>query len=192
MYNVIVSSNFSLMHALVWPFKLKLLPSCFYHWYDRDIIGSWSNDDGDINENRKKAISVDWQNNSSARASHFFSTFFAITAQLRCENASYFHVLWKTWTQHNDFLFLFLNFDTVFWTRWNMRDKVWSWVTLLFKWHFHSHRCHCCLNSLKNHVDAKWQGWPMQVPILPISTLLKLSLSPFPTFVWSHQPIFVQ
>ena len=114
MYNIVVSSNFSLMHALVWPFKLKLLPSCFYHWYDRDIIGSWSNDDGDINENGKKAISVDWQNNSSARASHFFSTFFAITAQLRCENASYFHVLWKTWTQHNDFLFLFLNFDTVF------------------------------------------------------------------------------
>ena len=75
MYNVVVSSNFSLMHALVWPFKLKLLPSCFYHWYDKDIIGSWTNDDGDINENGKKAISVDWQNNSSARASHFFSTF---------------------------------------------------------------------------------------------------------------------
>ena len=75
MYNVVVSSNFSLMHALVWPFKLKLLPSCFYHWYDREIIGSWSNDDGDINKNGKKAISVDWQNNSSAHASHFFSTF---------------------------------------------------------------------------------------------------------------------
>ena len=25
-----------------------------------------------------------------------------------------FHVLWRTWTQDNDFLFIFLNFDTVF------------------------------------------------------------------------------
>ena len=189
MYNVVVSSNFSLMHALVWPFKLKLLPSCFYHWYDRDIIGSWSNDDGDINENGKKAISVDWQNNSSARASHFFSTFLChhcTTTMWKCLIFSCFMEDVNT-TQWLSFSFPELPYTAVFknstpekianiilinWTRWNMRDKVWSRVTLLFKWHFHSPRCHCCLSSLKNHVDAKWQGWPMQVPILPISTLL--------------------
>ena len=46
-----------------------------------------SNDDGDVNENGKKAKGLDWQNNSSARASRFFVHFFALTARLRHENA---------------------------------------------------------------------------------------------------------
>ena len=33
-------------------------------------IGSLSNDDGDGNENCKKAIGFDWQNNKFARAHH--------------------------------------------------------------------------------------------------------------------------
>ena len=53
------------------------------------------------------------QNNNFAGASCFFVHFFVVTARLRRENA-YFHVLWRTWTQDNNFLFLFLNFDTVF------------------------------------------------------------------------------
>ena len=48
--------------------------------------GSVSNDDGDVNENGKKAIRLDRQNNKSARASRFFVHFFAATARLRHEN----------------------------------------------------------------------------------------------------------
>ena len=35
-------------------------------------IGSLSNDDGDVNEDGKKAIGLDWQNKHSARAPRFF------------------------------------------------------------------------------------------------------------------------
>ena len=34
-------------------------------------LGSLSNDDGDGNDNGKKAIGLDWQNNNSAYASRF-------------------------------------------------------------------------------------------------------------------------
>ena len=46
-----------------------------------------------------------------ARVSRVFVHFFAVVARLQRET-SYFHVLWRTRTQHNSFLFLFLNFDT--------------------------------------------------------------------------------
>ena len=42
----------------------------------------------------------------------FFVHFFAVTARLRRESAQ-FHDLWRAKTQDNDFLILFLNFDTV-------------------------------------------------------------------------------
>ena len=44
----------------------------------------------------------------------FFVHFFAVVARLRRET-SYFQVLWRTWTQDNNFHFLFLNFDTILW-----------------------------------------------------------------------------
>ena len=69
--------------------------------------------DGDGDENGKKAIGLDWQNNNSARASRFFVHFFVFASRLTRKGA-YFQVLSKTWTQGNDFLFLFLNFHTVF------------------------------------------------------------------------------
>ena len=49
----------------------------------QDIIGNLSNDDGDVNENGKKAIGLDWQRNNIARVSRFFVHFFAVTAWLR-------------------------------------------------------------------------------------------------------------
>ena len=49
------------------------------------MLGSLSNDDGDVNENGKKAIGLDWQNNNFARASRFFVHFFVVTARLRRE-----------------------------------------------------------------------------------------------------------
>ena len=47
-------------------------------------------DDGNDNENGKKAILIglDWQKNNFARASRFFVHFFAITARLRRQNAA--------------------------------------------------------------------------------------------------------
>ena len=46
-----------------------------------------SNDDGDGNENGKKAKGLDWQNNNFARASRFFVHFFAVAARLQRESA---------------------------------------------------------------------------------------------------------
>ena len=51
------------------------------------VLGSLINDDGDVNENGIKAIGLDWQNNSFARASHLFVHFFVVTARLRREIA---------------------------------------------------------------------------------------------------------
>ena len=47
-----------------------------------EIIRSFRKDDGDGNENGKKAISLDKPNNSSAIASWFFVHFFAVTEGL--------------------------------------------------------------------------------------------------------------
>ena len=51
---------------------------------------SLSNDDGDGdgNENGKKSIGLDWQNNIFARASRFFVYFLAVVARLRHETVS--------------------------------------------------------------------------------------------------------
>ena len=56
------------------------------------LIGTLRSDDGDGNENVKKAIGLDWQNNNLARAhtTHntlFFVHSFTFTARLRRENA---------------------------------------------------------------------------------------------------------
>ena len=79
-------------------------------------------------------------NNNFARASRFFVHFFAVTARLRHESA----LLWRAKTQYSDFLFLFLNFDTVF--RRTEREEIIP--NTLFKWLFCSCRHRCCLSSL--------------------------------------------
>ena len=50
------------------------------------ILESLSNDDRDANENGKKAIGLDWQNNDSTRALHVFVNFLTVTGQVQCEN----------------------------------------------------------------------------------------------------------
>ena len=45
------------------------------------------NDDGEVIDNGKKAIGLDWRNDYFARASRFFVHFFVVTARLRRENA---------------------------------------------------------------------------------------------------------
>ena len=49
--------------------------------------GSLSNDVGDGNENGKKAIGLDKQNNYFARAARFMVHFFAVNARLRRETS---------------------------------------------------------------------------------------------------------
>jgi len=51
-----------------------------------DIIGSLGGN-GDGNENGKKAIGLEKQNNNFTRASRFFVHFFAVVARLRRETA---------------------------------------------------------------------------------------------------------
>ena len=50
-------------------------------------LGNLNNDDGDGNENGKKVLGLDWQNNNFARASRFFVHFFAVVARLQRESA---------------------------------------------------------------------------------------------------------
>ena len=67
----------------IWPSNMWALSS------GEVSLASLSNDDddhGDGNENRKKVIGLDWQNNNFARASHFFVHFFAVVARLRRES----------------------------------------------------------------------------------------------------------
>ena len=47
------------------------------------ILESLGNDDGDANENGKKAIGLDSQNNDSVRASHVFVNFLTVTARVQ-------------------------------------------------------------------------------------------------------------
>ena len=83
-------------------------------------LGSLSNDDGDDNENGKKAmgldkrewarslsLGLDWQNNNFACISRFFLHFFAVAALLQRESAS-LHVLSRTWTKTTTFFFFSL------------------------------------------------------------------------------------
>ena len=51
------------------------------------FVKSLSNDDDDGNENGKKAIGLDKQNNNFARTSRLFVHFFAVVALLQRESA---------------------------------------------------------------------------------------------------------
>ena len=62
------------------------LPTCEREVSEK-VIGSFSNDDGDGNQDVKKAKGLDWQNNNFARASCFFVHFFTVLARQRRENA---------------------------------------------------------------------------------------------------------
>ena len=50
-------------------------------------LGTLCDDYGDCNENGKKLIGLDWQNNNFARASCFFLHYVAVTARLQRESA---------------------------------------------------------------------------------------------------------
>ena len=118
----------------------KRLFSCFGNTVrvDRDLKQRRRRRQRELQRSKKFRLG---KKNKSARASRFFvhcfnlkQCRFVVTARLRREN----FFLWRTWIMDNDFLFLFLNFDTVFynsapekkncqhltnWTRWNNHDR---------------------------------------------------------------------
>ena len=68
-------------------FKVHLYYALFSQKREEIIKGSLRNDDGDDNENGKKAVGLDKQNNNFARATRFFVHFSAVVARLRRESA---------------------------------------------------------------------------------------------------------
>ena len=73
----------SLLGAFLNLFKHKILLCTGYE----DIKQVERRSDGDGNENGKKAIGSDWQNNNFAPASRFFVHFLAVVARLRRETS---------------------------------------------------------------------------------------------------------
>ena len=135
------------------------------------LVESLSNDDGDVNENGKKAKSLDWQNNNFARASRSVCTFLCCHCtyttwqcliSLSVENMNTRQQLYFSFLE---FRYSLLGFNfrkncqhlTNFNNKMpNKRDKVWRSATSLFTWRFRSRRHRCCLSSLKGHFK-KWR-----------------------------------
>ena len=96
---------------------------------------SFSNDDGDGNENVKKSDRLNRQNNNFVSTSRFSVLYVYLLSRLRRAN-TLFHVLWRTLTSDDEYFFLFLNLSAVskksernsptFSAKWNKRDKVWK------------------------------------------------------------------
>ena len=66
---------------------VTMILSATQHYSIVATLGSLSNDEGDGNENGKKAKGLDKQNNNFARASRFFVHFVAVVALLQRETA---------------------------------------------------------------------------------------------------------
>ena len=93
------------------------------------IIGSLSNDDGNGNENEngKKKMFLDWQNNNFARASCFFCTFLCCcctTTMWKClnscfvENMNIIQRLYFSFLQLWYSLFIEFNSRKIWWIEW--------------------------------------------------------------------------
>ena len=88
-------------------------------FYVCDVLDThlWSQLRSDIRELKQRRRRGEWERQKTqhfARASRFFVHFLAVVARLQRKSAL-FHVLLSTGTQDYNFLFLFLNFDTVLW-----------------------------------------------------------------------------
>ena len=83
------AQSVSSQHILPWCLPTFKTSNCFVSQVSSHQrifkTGSLSNDVGDGNENGKKAIDLDWQNNNLAHASRFMVHFFAVNARLRFE-----------------------------------------------------------------------------------------------------------
>ena len=92
------------------------------YWYckekldvDQSLLGlkGLSNDDGDVNENGKKAIGLDWQNNNFARASRFFVHFLAVVARLQLYNVKVPNFMFCPGREHKTTIFLFFSWTLI-------------------------------------------------------------------------------
>ena len=128
-------------------------------------LGSLSNDDGDWQRERQKAIGLDWQNNTFARASSFWCTATTWKCPISClvddmntrqRLSSSFLELWYSLLEFNS---RNICQHLTNWTSWNKRDKVWSSANSLYKWRFRSNRHLCCLSSLATVWPATVQNW---------------------------------
>ena len=129
------------------------------------ILRSLSNDDGDFNENNKKTM-FRLTKQQLCRCIMLFCTI-----SLQSLHDYMFHVLWRTWIcklrQRLPFSFPELQYSLLEfnsrkncqrltnWMRWNKSDKVWSSLTLLFKWHSRSRHYCCCLSSPLYFTEAQ-------------------------------------
>ena len=112
-----------------------------------------SDDEDDVSENGKKNTTFRLAKQQLCKSITLFCTFVCrhcTTTTWKCLISRF---VLGTWTQGNDFRFLFLNFDTPVefnsrkicqhltnWTRWNKRYKIWNRANWLFKWRFRSRR----------------------------------------------------
>ena len=114
--------------------------------HERDIsrTGSLSNDDGDGNENGKKAIGSDWQNNHTSLPS------------LHDYNVKVPNLTFCRGREHKTTTFFFFSWTFIQSYRIQLQKKLpafdelneLEWANSLFKWRFRSRRRHCCLSSL--------------------------------------------
>ena len=128
-------------------------------WWAAATQARLSNDDGDGNENGKKAIGFDQWNNNFARASRFFVHSFAFkTKTWKCliscfvENVNTRQQLSFSFPELRYSLLEFISRKIcqhlTNWTGSNRRDKVWSSANSLFMWLFRSCHRRCCVSSL--------------------------------------------
>ena len=125
----------------------------------RLVLGSLRNDYDDGNENGKKAIGLDKQNNN------FAITLFCTLLCRRCTSTTLNCLISRFFEDRTKRKQLSFSFPGLWcsplesnskkvchhltnWTRWNKRDKVWGSANSLFEWRFRSRRRRRLVNSL--------------------------------------------
>ena len=161
--------------------------------FPKYIKGSLRNDDGDVNENGKKAIGLDWQDNNFARVSRFFCTFLCRHCTTTMWNVLIPPFLENVNTRPRlsfsfpELRYSLLEFNSrkklcqhlTNWTRRNKRYLVWSSLNSPFKWRFHSHRRLCCLSSLLISWTPPLKNKHLAAPNARIFQLFVLGCLPF-------------
>ena len=139
-------------------------------------------------QERQKAIGLDWQNIIFECASRFFWTFLC----RHCTTTTWNYLISRFVEDTNTNQRLSFSFSELWysplkfnsrkicqhltnWTRWNNRDKVWSSMKSLFKWRFRSRHC-CCLSSLftyRGTLSTRGSFWS-SLSLWSLSALLSL------------------
>ena len=143
----------------------------------KPLLGSLSNDDGDVNENDIKADKMAKQQ-LCACVTCFCTFLCRHCTTTRWKSLISRFVKDVNTRQRLSFSFLGLRYtllefnsrknckDLTNWMRQNKRNKVWNSATSLFKWRFRSRRHRCCLSSLLKGQPALSgqlafpKGWP--------------------------------